>query len=187
MDAAARSPGIARRDPAEPPAATAPGVNPAPRGATIAAMERATALFVARWVLGLKFVHLGWHKCFAWGAGEYTRAMIVEEAATAGSRVPDAVWWTFGYATPTLELVGGALLLLGLRVREAGLALGLALVFTTFRKLQTSPMAGEYPLFTDEFPLAALLLAVLLLPRAWDRWTLDARLGGARPGGNPAA
>src|SRR5712691_2337933 len=72
------------------------------------------------------------------------------------------------------ELTAGALVILGLRVREALIALGLVLAIVTFGHLLKEPL---YEFHTHVIPRLALLLFVLMLPRDDDRFSLDHFLG----------
>ena len=82
------------------------------------------------------------------------------------------VWslWAVGLAIPFVELVAGALLILGFRTRIALVALGVVLVIVTFGHLLKEPL---YPFHEHVFPRLALLLFVLAMPRADDRFSLD--------------
>jgi uncharacterized membrane protein YphA (DoxX/SURF4 family) len=82
------------------------------------------------------------------------------------------VWslWAMGVVIPFVELIAGALVILGFRVREALVALGFVLAVVTFGHLLHEPL---YEFHTHVIPRLALLLLVLLLPRADDRFSLD--------------
>jgi hypothetical protein len=66
--------------------------------------------------------------------------------------------------------LGGALLLIGLRVREALIALGGVLVIVTFGHLLHEPL---FNFSGHVIPRLALLLFLLWCPREMDRWSLD--------------
>jgi len=82
------------------------------------------------------------------------------------------VWslWATGFAIPFVELLGGGLLLVGWRIRAALLALGAVLVVVTFGHLLKEPL---YPFHEHVIPRLALLLFLLILPAADDRYSLD--------------
>jgi len=82
------------------------------------------------------------------------------------------VWslWLTGTIIPCVELIAGALLILGLRTREALVALGVVLVIVTFGHLLKEPL---YEFHTHVIPRLALLLFILVLPREDDRFSLD--------------
>jgi hypothetical protein len=78
--------------------------------------------------------------------------------------------WAVGLAIPFIELIGGALLLLGWRVYYALLALGVVLVIVTFGHLLKEPL---YPFHEHVIPRLVLLLFLLVMPRAEDRFSLE--------------
>jgi hypothetical protein len=82
------------------------------------------------------------------------------------------VWslWIVGLVIPFVELIAGALLLVGWRVYSALLALGAVLVVVTFGHLLHDPV---YPFHEHVVPRLALLLFLLVLPRDEDRFSLD--------------
>ena len=82
------------------------------------------------------------------------------------------VWslWAMGVVIPFVELIAGAMIILGLRVREALVALGFVLAVVTFGHLLHEPL---YEFHTHVIPRLALLLFVLLLPREDDRFSVD--------------
>jgi hypothetical protein len=72
-----------------------------------------------------------------------------------------------------IELIAGALLLLGLRVRDALIALGFVLVIVTFGHLLREPL---FNFSGHVIPRLALLLFLFWCPRANDRFSLDAAI-----------
>jgi hypothetical protein len=78
--------------------------------------------------------------------------------------------WATGVTIPFVELIAGAMVIAGLRVREALIALGLVLAIVTFGHLLKEPL---YEFHTHVIPRLALLLFVLMIPRADDRFSLD--------------
>jgi hypothetical protein len=69
------------------------------------------------------------------------------------------------------------MVILGLRVREALVALGFVLAVVTFGHLLHEPL---YEFHTHVIPRLALLLFVLLLPRENDAFSLDHLLARRR-------
>jgi uncharacterized membrane protein YphA (DoxX/SURF4 family) len=78
---------------------------------------------------------------------------------------------------PIVELLAGALLLIGLRIREALIALGFVLIIVTFGHLLKEPL---YPFHEHVIPRLALLLFILVLPTEEDQISLDALLANRR-------
>lgn len=139
------------------------------------ASNRAWAILFARLILGFIFFMAGLSKVFSLGPLEHARRLFV--VPYAQTFLPRWSLWTAGTLVPFVELVAGALLLVGLRTRDALLALGAVLVLVTFGHLLTEPL---YEFHTHVIPRAALLLFVLVMPRSEDRFSLDAWWGRRR-------
>jgi len=75
-----------------------------------------------------------------------------------------------GVTIPFVELIAGAMVILGLCVRKALVALGFVLAVVTFGHLLKEPL---YEFHTHVIPRLALVLFILVLPRADDRFSLD--------------
>jgi uncharacterized membrane protein YphA (DoxX/SURF4 family) len=129
--------------------------------------SRGWALLFARLVLGLIFFMAGFWKVFQLGPLQHARKYFLPFADTF---LPGWSLWAAGVAIPFVELIAGALVILGLRVREAMIALGFVLAIVTFGHLLKEPL---YEFHTHVIPRLALLLFVLMLPRADDRFSLD--------------
>jgi uncharacterized membrane protein YphA (DoxX/SURF4 family) len=130
--------------------------------------NRAWALLFARGVLGFIFFMAGVYKVFQLGPLGHARKFFIEPYAD--TFLPTWSLWAVGTVIPVIELVGGALVILGLRTREALVALGVILVVVTFGHLLKEPL---YEFHTHVIPRLALLLFVLMLPREDDRFSLD--------------
>ena len=129
--------------------------------------DRAWALLFARLVLGLIFFMAGVMKVFQIGPLNHARKYFLPFADTF---LPVWSLWAMGVVIPFVELIAGAMVILGLRVREALVALGFVLAVVTFGHLLHEPL---YEFHTHVIPRLALLLFVLLLPRNADRFSLD--------------
>lgn len=130
-------------------------------------MDRAWALLLARWLLGLIFAMAGFWKMFTLGPLGHAREMFV--GPYADSFLPAWSLWLTGATIPVIELVAGAMVLVGWRVREALLALGAVLVVVTFGHLLAQPL---YSFNQHVMPRAALVFLLLWLPRSEDRFAL---------------
>ena len=128
---------------------------------------RSWALLFARLVLGLIFFMAGFWKVFQLGPLQHARKYFLPFADTF---LPVWSLWAVGVAIPFVELIAGALVILGLRTREALIALGFVLAIVTFGHLLKEPL---YEFHTHVIPRLALLLFVLMLPRADDLFSLD--------------
>jgi len=144
------------------------------------AARRSWAILLARGVLGLIFFMAGSWKVFTLTPVGHAHRWFVDPYAD--TLLPVWSLWLAGLTIPFVEFFGGALLLLGWRVREALIALGGVLVVVTFGHLLKEPL---YEFHTHVIPRLALLLFVLMLPREADRFSLDALLARrhARPKG----
>jgi uncharacterized membrane protein YphA (DoxX/SURF4 family) len=129
--------------------------------------NRSWALLFARLVLGLIFFMAGVWKVFQLGPLQHARKYFLPFSDTF---LPVWSLWATGVVIPFVELIGGALVIIGLRTREALIALGFVLAIVTFGHLLKEPL---YEFHTHVIPRLALLLFVLILPREDDRFSLD--------------
>ena len=136
--------------------------------------HRAWALLFARLVLGLIFFMAGFWKVFQLGPLEHARKYFFPFSDTF---LPLWSLWFVGVTIPWVELIAGALVILGLRVRDALIALGFVLTIVTFGHLLREPL---YNLTGHVIPRLALLLFLLWCPRDLDRFSLDAAILRAR-------
>src|SRR5256885_6415304 len=130
-------------------------------------IDRSWALLFARLVLGLIFFMAGVWKVFQLGPLEHARKYFLPYSDTF---LPVWSLWAAGVIIPFVELLAGALLILGLRTREALIALGFVLVIVTFGHLLKEPL---YEFHTHVIPRLALLLFVFMLPREDNRFSVD--------------
>jgi uncharacterized membrane protein YphA (DoxX/SURF4 family) len=131
------------------------------------ASQRGWAVLFARLVLGLIFFMAGVGKVFQLGPVEHARKYFLPFADTF---LPVWSLWFVGVTVPFLELFAGALLILGLRTREALIALGAVLVVVTFGHLLHDPL---FNFSGHVIPRLALLLFLLWCPRELDRYSID--------------
>jgi uncharacterized membrane protein YphA (DoxX/SURF4 family) len=129
--------------------------------------NRAWALLFARLVLGLIFFMAGVMKVFQLGPVEHARRYFLPFSDTF---LPIWSLWTVGVIIPFIELIAGALVILGFRTRDALIALGCVLVVVTFGHLLHDAL---FNLSGHVIPRLALLLFVLWCPREDDRFSLD--------------
>jgi putative oxidoreductase len=134
---------------------------------TTANFDRAWAILFARLVLGLIFFMAGVMKVFQLGPLNHARKYFLPFADTF---LPVWSLWGMGVVIPFVELIAGAMVILGLRVREALVALGFVLAVVTFGHLLREPL---YEFHTHVIPRLALVLFILVLPRGDDRFSLD--------------
>lgn len=130
------------------------------------------AVFLARWVVGLIFAMSGFWKVFDLGPVAHAQRYFVD--GYADSWIPLWLLWTLGVSIPFVELAAGALLCLGLRVREAAVALAFVLIVVTYGHLLAEPL---FDTTSHIFPRSVLILVVLVAPREEDHLSVDALLG----------
>src|SRR4051812_1968664 len=127
----------------------------------------AWAILFARLVLGMIFFMAGVYKVFQQGPIEHARQWFLPYSDTF---LPVWSLWTMGVIIPFVELIAGALVIVGLRTRDALIALGFVLAVVTFGHLLKEPL---YEFHTHVIPRLALLLLIMLLPREADRFSVD--------------
>lgn len=127
----------------------------------------AWAIFFARAVLGLIFFMAGVYKVFQLTPASHVRKYFLPYTDTF---LPTWSLWLVGYTIPFVELIAGALVLIGWRTRAALVALGAVLVVVTFGHLLHEPL---YPFHEHVIPRLALLLFVLVMPHESDRLSVD--------------
>jgi uncharacterized membrane protein YphA (DoxX/SURF4 family) len=127
----------------------------------------ASALLFARAVLGLIFLMAGIYKVFSLGPVGHVRRFFLPYEDTF---LPTWSLWAVGLAIPFIELVAGALVLLGWLRTEAYWALGAVLVVVTFGHLLHEPL---YAFHEHVIPRLGLLLMLLLMPPQADRFSVD--------------
>jgi uncharacterized membrane protein YphA (DoxX/SURF4 family) len=127
----------------------------------------AWAALFARLVLGLIFFMAGIYKVFQQGPLNHARKWFLPYSDTF---LPVWSLWVTGVTIPFIELIAGALVILGFRTREALIALGLVLAIVTFGHLLKEPL---YEFHTHVIPRLVLLLFVLLIPRDLDWFSID--------------
>jgi len=137
--------------------------------------NRAWALLFARLILGLIFFMAGVMKVFQLGPLEHARKYFLPFGDTF---LPVWSLWAVGVTIPFVELIAGALVIVGLRTRDALIALGCVLVVVTFGHLLHDAL---FNFSGHVIPRLALLLFVLCLPRDDDRFSLDNLLIGSQP------
>src|SRR4029077_2951098 len=130
-------------------------------------LNRAWAILFARLVLGLIFFMAGVMKVFQLGPLEHARKYFLPYTDTY---LPVWSLWAVGVTIPFIELIAGALVIIGLRTRDALIALGCVLSIVTFGHLLHDAL---YNFSGHVIPRLALLLFVLCLPREDDRFSLD--------------
>ena len=129
--------------------------------------NRAWALLFARLVLGLIFFMAGVMKVFQLGPIEHARKYFLPFNDTF---LPTWSLWAVGVTIPFVELIAGAMVIIGLRTRDALIALGWVLVVVTFGHLLRDAL---FDFSGHVIPRLALLIFILCFPREDDRFSVD--------------
>jgi uncharacterized membrane protein YphA (DoxX/SURF4 family) len=127
----------------------------------------ALALLLARCVLGLIFLMAGLYKVFTLTPIGHAEKFFLPFADTF---LPVWSLWAVGCTVPFVELLAGALVLIGWGRSLAYLSLGAVLVLVTFGHLLHDAL---YPFHEHVIPRLALLLLLLIMPPEADRWSVD--------------
>ena len=128
------------------------------------------ALLFARLTVGLIFMMAGVFKVFELGPAEHVRRFFLPYQDTF---LPIWSLWAVGAVIPFVELIAGALLVVGWRARSACVALGIVLVVVTFGHLLTAPLS---PFNAPVFPRLALVLFIVVSAGGTDRFSIDGLL-----------
>jgi len=129
---------------------------------------RAWAALCARVVLGLIFGMAGYYKCFVMTPAGHAERLFIQPYADTW--IPTWLLWLTGVAIPVVELIAGWLLVVGWRVRESLVALGLVLIIVTYGHLLKEPL---YSFSGHVIPRLALLIFIAMLPADDDQLSMD--------------
>jgi uncharacterized membrane protein YphA (DoxX/SURF4 family) len=125
------------------------------------------ATFTIRLLLGIIFFMQGYGKIFTWGVEPLLQMDFALPAYK--NLLPEQVTRITIYYSSYVELIGGALLILGLMRDFALYALASVLVIVSFGHGLVEPIWD----LSHVMYRAILLVTLLLLPREWDRWRID--------------
>lgn len=118
-------------------------------------------------LLGFIFLMQGFGKIFSWGMENVINAEFFH--GTFKDILPDFVIYITAYYTSYVELIGGLLLVLGLRINIALYALASVLIIVTFGHGLAEPIWDlSHVMFRT-----ILLVPLFFLPKEWDKLSLD--------------
>ncbi|MDA0329431.1 MAG: DoxX family protein [Gemmatimonadetes bacterium] len=137
--------------------------------------SRAWGVLFARLVLGLMFFQGALWRVFGLGPLEHARRFFV--GPYGDSPLPEWALWVAGAGVPFAELIGGALVLLGLWRLPGLILLGGVLVTVTFGHLMAEPI---YAFNAHVMPRLILVVFLLSVPHDWDRFSVDEWLSRRR-------
>ena len=130
-------------------------------------LNKNIAALLLRLILGLIFFMQGFGKVVNWGVDNVYNADFF--LGTFKDLLPDFIILFTAYYTSYVELIAGFLLLIGFKTRYALYALASVLVIVTFGHGLAEPI---WDLSHVMYRLI-LLVALLLLPATWDRFSVD--------------
>jgi len=120
-----------------------------------------------RLILGFIFLMQGFGKVFTWGVEKVYRMDFFYD--TYKDLLPPPVIHFTAYYTSYVELVAGFLVVIGLKRDYALYALASVLVIVTFGHGLADPIWD----LSHVMPRTILLVGLLLLPKEWDKFSLD--------------
>ncbi len=130
-------------------------------------LNKIVGTLVLRLVLGLIFLLQGFGKVFSWGVENVYKADFFY--GTFKDLLPDFVIYSTAYYTSYVELIGGFLLVLGLRTNYALYFLASVLIIVTFGHGLAEPIWD----LSHVMYRTILLSTLLFLPKEWDMFSLD--------------
>lgn len=129
-------------------------------------LNRNVAVLTTRLLLGFIFLMQGYGKIFNIGVENLYNSYFKETFETL---LPNFLVYGTAYYTSYIELIGGLLLVIGLKRDWALYALASVLVIVTFGHGLEKPIWD----LSHVMPRAIFLIALLILPKDWDRFSLD--------------
>ena len=130
-------------------------------------LNRAMAALTLRLILGFIFLMQGFGKVFTWGVENLYKMDFFY--GTYKELLPDFIIYATAYYTSYIELVAGFLLVLGLKRDYALYALASVLVIVAFGHGLADPIWD----LSHVMYRTILLVALLLIPKEWDKFSMD--------------
>ena len=137
--------------------------------------EKGWAHFFARVMVGILFFMAGFWKTFELAPMQHARGFFVE--GYAETWIPAFLLWGLGLSIPVVELVAGALLIVGWRTRDALVAIGFILLIVTYGHALAEPL---YSIQGHILPRGLLMFIALVLPPSENKLSVDAWLSRKR-------
>ena len=124
------------------------------------------AVLTIRLILGFIFLMQGFGKVFKFGVDNVYKNFFV---SSHGELLPDFLLQLTAYFTSYAELIGGLMLVAGFKRDWALYMLAAVLIIVTFGHGLKEPIWD----LSHVMPRTILLSALLILPKEWDRFSLD--------------
>lgn len=133
---------------------------------TDTSLNRTVLLFAVRLILGFIFLMAGYGKIFTWGIENVYNGSF---ASFGDTFLPVFLLKFTAYYTSYVELIAGALLIIGIKRDYALYALASVLIIVTFGHGLQSPIWD-----VKDVVFRTVLLGVLLAsPIEWDKWQVE--------------
>jgi len=129
-------------------------------------LNRTIGTLTLRLLLGFIFFFQGFGKVFKFGVDNVYNNFFKE---TYEALLPNFLVYATAYYTSYIELIGGFLLIIGYKRDWALYALASVLVIVTFGHGLAEPIWDTSHVLVR----AVFLVPLLLLPKEWDRFSLD--------------
>ena len=130
-------------------------------------LNRAMAALTLRLILGFIFLMQGFGKVFTWRVENLYKMDFFY--GTYKELLPDFIIYATAYYTSYIELAAGFLLVLGLKRDHALYALASVLVIVAFGHGLADPIWD----LSHVMYRTILLVALLLIPKEWDKFSMD--------------
>ena len=126
------------------------------------------AYVLSRVLLGFIFLMQGFGKVFTWGVDNFMRMDFFYKPYK--DILPDFIIFGTAYYTSYIELIGGAMLVIGFKTNWTLYLLGSVLVIVTVGHGIAEPIWD----LSHVMYRAILLIGLLLMPKDWNRLSVDA-------------
>lgn len=130
-------------------------------------LNKVVSVLTLRLLLGFIFLMQGFGKIFTWGIDNVYHADFFYERFK--DLLPEFVLYATVYYTSYVELIGGFLLVIGLKTDYALYALASVLVIVTFGHGLAEPIWD----LSHVMYRTILLVTLLILPKEWDKFSVD--------------
>jgi len=130
-------------------------------------LNQQIAVLTTRLLLGFIVLMQGFGKVFTWGVEEVYKMEFF--LPVFHPLLPDWVTYITAYYTSYVELIAGLMLIIGLKRDWAMYALASVLVIVTFGHGLAEPIWN----LSHVMYRAILLVTILLIPKEWDKFSLD--------------
>jgi putative oxidoreductase len=129
-------------------------------------MNKQIALLISRLLLGIFFFFQGYGKVFKWGVDQVYQNFFLKAYQ---DQLPEWILWSTAYFTSFAELVGGFLLIIGLKRDWILYTLGLVLIIVSIGHGLKDPIWD----LSHVMYRFILIFILLITPKDWDNIRMD--------------